>query len=162
MPFGSIQKISLNKENTMTNTWELYLPHAVGLNDMFHRLDSMSAHNKNYPPYNLIKHDTSNYEVQLALAGFKKEEIEVSTESNILKVASKITRKDPDTEYLHKGVSRRSFCSTWQLGDDVRVVDVDFTDGLLSISLEKVVPEHQKKIVFDVGGPVSNKQFLTE
>ena len=64
----------------MTNTWELYLPHAVGLNDMFHRLDSMSAHNKNYPPYNLIKHDTSNYEVQLALAGFKKEEIEVSTE----------------------------------------------------------------------------------
>lgn len=146
----------------MTNTWDLYLPHAVGLNDMFHRLDSMSAHNKNYPPYNLIKHDSSNYEVQLALAGFKGEEIEVSTESNILKVASKTPRKDPDTEYLHKGVSRRSFCSTWQLGDDVRVVDVDFTDGLLCISLERIVPDHQKKTVYTIGEHVSNKQLLTE
>lgn len=146
----------------MTNTWDLYLPHAVGLNDMFHRLDSMSAHNKNYPPYNLIKHDSSNYEVQLALAGFKREEIEVSTESNILKVASKISRKDPETEYLHKGVSRRSFCSTWQLGDDVRVVDVEFTDGLLGISLEKIVPDHQKKTVYNIGEQVSDKQLLTE
>jgi len=122
----------------------------------------MSAHNKNYPPYNLIKHDTSNYEVQLALAGFKREEIEVSTESNILKVASKISRKDPETEYLHKGVSRRSFCSTWQLGDDVRVVDVEFTDGLLGISLEKIVPDHQKKTMYNIGEKVSDKQLLTE
>ena len=55
----------------MPNTWDIYLPHAVGLSDMFHRLDSMTSHNKNYPPYNLIKHDSSNYEIQIA-AGFKK------------------------------------------------------------------------------------------
>ena len=58
--------------------WDVYSPHFVGLDDIFHRLDSMTAHNTNYPPYNLIKHDTSNYEIEIALAGFKKEEIEAS------------------------------------------------------------------------------------
>ena len=70
--------------------WDSYSPHFVGLDDIFHRLDSMSNHNTNYPPYNLIKHDTSKYTIEIALAGFKPEEIEVSTESNILKVATKI------------------------------------------------------------------------
>ena len=134
----------------MTNTWDIYLPHAVGLSDMFHRLDSMTSHNTNYPPYNLIKHDSSNYEVQLALAGFKREEIEVSTESNILKVTTKTAGTDPKVEYLHKGVSRRSFVFTKQLGDDVRVVDVAFTDGLLIISLEKIVPDHMKRTTYEV------------
>ena len=134
----------------MTNTWDIYLPHAVGLSDMFHRLDSMSNHNTNYPPYNLIKHDSSNYEIQIALAGFKREEIEVSTESNILNVASKTSGSDPKVEYLHKGVSRRSFVFTKQLSDDVRVVDVAFEDGLLIISLEKIVPDHMKRTTYEV------------
>ena len=131
-------------------TWDIYLPHAVGLNDMFHRLDSMTSHSKNYPPYNSIKHDASNYEIQVALAGFKREEIEVSTESNILKVASKIAGTNPEVEYLHKGLSRRSFTETWQLADDVRVVDVNFNDGLLCIHLEKIIPDHQKQKVYDI------------
>ena len=71
MPSGSITSLAYTRRTIMTHTWDLYLPHAVGLNDMFHRLDSMTNHNKNYPPYNLIKHDASNYEIQIALAGFK-------------------------------------------------------------------------------------------
>lgn len=111
---------------TNTFTWDLYSPHFVGLDDMFHRLESMTHHDKNYPPYNLIKHDTSNYEIQIALAGFKPEEIEVSTESNILRIATTHGKQDPKVEYVHKGVSKRSFTRTWQLGDDVRVTDVCF------------------------------------
>ena len=145
----------------MTNTWDIYLPHAVGLSDMFHRLDSMTSHNKNYPPYNLIKHDASNYEIQVALAGFKAEEIEISTESNILKVASKTSGTDPEVAYLHKGVSRRSFAATWQLGDDVRVVDVEFNDGLLCISLERIVPDHQKLTWYDIKREAI-REFLAE
>ena len=83
--------------------WDVYSPFYVGLDDVFHRLESMTSHNKNYPPYNLIKHDAANYEIEIALAGFKKDEIEVSTESNILRVASKDTKTDPNVEYLHKG-----------------------------------------------------------
>ena len=147
---------------TNTFTWDLYSPHFVGLDDMFHRLESMTHHDKNYPPYNLIKHDTSNYEIQIALAGFKPEEIEVSTESNILRIATTHAKQDPKIEYVHKGVSKRSFTRTWQLGDDVRVTDVDFMDGLLCVSLEKIVPEHQKKMVYEIGKRPTEKQLLTE
>ena len=148
----------------MTNAyqWDLYSPHFVGLDDMFHRLESMTQHDKNYPPYNLIKHDTSNYEIQIALAGFKPEEIEVSTESNILRIATTHAKQDPKIEYVHKGVSKRSFTRTWQLGDDVRVTDVDFVDGLLCVSLEKIIPDHQKKTVYDIGRKTTDRQLLTE
>ena len=148
----------------MTNAyqWDLYSPHFVGLDDMFHRLESMKQHDKNYPPYNLIKHDTSNYEIQIALAGFKPEEIEVSTESNILRIATTHAKQDPKIEYVHKGVSKRSFTRTWQLGDDVRVTDVDFVDGLLCVSLEKIIPDHQKKTVYDIGRKTTDRQLLTE
>jgi molecular chaperone IbpA len=119
----------------------------------------MSNHNTNYPPYNLIKHDNSKYTIEIALAGFKPEEIEVSTESNILKVATKNTRRDPDVQYLHRGVSKRSFINTWQLADDVKIGEVTFLDGLLIVHLNKYIPEHQRKIVYDIAG---TKELLLE
>ena len=141
-------------------TWDIYSPFAVGLDDVFNRLESMSGHNTSYPPYNVIKHDSANYEIEIALAGFKANEIEVSTEQNILKVASKVEKRDTERNYVHKGLSKRSFTNTWQLGEDVKVSSVDFTDGLLSIVLEKIIPEHQKKTTYMIG--VSDKQLLTE
>ncbi|MFZ9728692.1 MAG: Hsp20 family protein [Candidatus Nanopelagicaceae bacterium] len=130
---------------------------------MFKRLENMTHHDKNYPPYNLIKNDTSNYEIQIALAGFKSEEIEVSTESNILRIATTHEKPDSEVEYIHRGISKRSFTRTWQLGDDVRVTDVDFADGLLRVSLEKIIPEHQKRTVYTIGGSATtDRQLLTE
>ena len=136
--------------NTTTTTWQVYAPYGVGLDSVFNRLDAMSGHNTNYPPYNIIKNDAANYEIEVALAGFKAEEIEISTEQNILRVASKVEKRDTDRTYLHKGLSKRSFSNTWQLGDDVRVSSVDFADGLLTIALEKIIPEHQKKTVYNI------------
>ena len=144
-----------------TTTWQVYAPFGVGLDSVFNRLDAMSGHNTNYPPYNIIKNDAANYEIEVALAGFKAEEIEISTEQNILRVASKVEKRDTDRTYLHKGLSKRSFSNTWQLGDDVRVSSVDFADGLLTISLEKIIPEHQKKITYNIGRHLDPK-FLTE
>ena len=147
----------------MTNayTWDIYSPFGVGLESIFNRLDAMSGHNTNYPPYNIIKNDSSNYEIEVALAGFKPEEIEVSTEQSILRVASKSEKRDTERTYLHKGLSKRSFNHSWQLSEDVRVSSVDFADGLLTISLEKIIPEHQKKTTYTIGG-VKDPQFLTE
>jgi len=142
--------------------WDTYPSFSVGLDEIFDRLEAMSGHNTSYPPYNLIKHDGSNYEIEIALAGFKANEIEVSTEQNILKVASKIEKRDSERNYLHKGLSKRAFSNTWQLSDDVKVVGVDFVDGLLSISLEKIIPEHQKKTVYTVSSANSTRQFLAE
>jgi molecular chaperone IbpA len=141
-------------------TWDIYSPFAVGLEDVFNQLETMSGHNTNYPPYNVIKHDSANYEIEIALAGFKANEIEVSTEQNILKVVSKIEKRDTGRNYVHKGLSKRSFVNTWQLGEDVKVSSVEFTDGLLSILLEKIIPEHQRKTMYTIGA--SEKQLLTE
>ena len=141
-------------------TWDIYSPFAVGLEDVFNRLEAMSGHNTSYPPYNVIKHDSAKYEIEIALAGFKAEEIEVSTEQNILRVASKVEKRDAERTYLHQGLSKRSFSNTWQLADDVKVSSVDFSDGLLSVSLEKIIPEHQRKTTYMIGA--GEKQLLTE
>ena len=146
---------------TSKYTWDIYSPFSVGLDDVFNRLEAMTGHNTSYPPYNLIKHDGSNYEIEIALAGFKAEEIEVSTEQNILRVASKVEKRDTERTYLHKGLSKRSFNNSWQLADDVRISSVDFADGLLSISLEKIIPEHQKRTTYTIGRKLDPK-FLTE
>jgi molecular chaperone IbpA len=144
---------------TLDTFWKEYAPHAVGLDDVFNRLEALSGHNINYPPYNLIKHDSSNFTVEVALAGFKREEIEVSTEQNILRVTSKHEEPDSTRTYLHKGLSKRNFTRSWQLSEDVRVKDVLFTDGLLTIDLEKIIPEHQKRTVYDIMGS-SEPQLL--
>jgi molecular chaperone IbpA len=146
--------------NTLDTFWKDYVPHAVGLDDVFHRLEAMSGNNINYPPYNLIKHDSSNFSIEVALAGFTRDEIEVSTEQNILKVASKSPKQDSDRTYLHKGVSKRSFTRSWQLSEDVKVKDVKYEDGLLTIDLERIVPDHQKRTVYNIGS--TEKQLLTE
>ena len=146
--------------NTLDTFWKDYVPHAVGLDDVFHRLEAMSGNNVNYPPYNLIKHDSSNFSIEVALAGFTRDEIEVSTEQNILKVASKSPKQDSDRTYLHKGVSKRSFTRSWQLAEDVKVKDVKYEDGLLTIDLERIVPDHQKRTVYNIGS--TEKQLLTE
>jgi molecular chaperone IbpA len=146
--------------NTLDTFWKDYVPHAVGLDDVFHRLEAMSGNNVNYPPYNLIKHDSSNFSIEVALAGFTRDEIEVSTEQNILKVASKSPKQDSDRTYLHKGVSKRSFTRSWQLSEDVKVKDVKYEDGLLTIDLERIVPDHQKRTVYNIGS--TEKQLLTE
>jgi molecular chaperone IbpA len=143
-------------------SWDVYSPFSVGLDEIFNRLDAMSGHNTSYPPYNLIKHDSSNYEIEIALAGFRPEEIEVSTEQNILRVASKVEKRDTERTYLHKGLSKRSFNNSWQLADDVRISSVNFDSGLLIISLERIIPEHQKKTVYNIGGTVSDPKFLSE
>lgn len=151
-----------------TFTWEVYKPFNIGMDDIFNRLDYMSTNrNLNYPPYNLIKKDDTNFMIEIALAGFKANEIEVSTEQNTLKVASKTDKKEVDKTYLHKGLSKRSFVNTWQLGEDIKVSSVDFEDGLLTISLEKIIPEHQKRMIYEIGASKflkekSSSQYLTE
>jgi len=147
---------------TTKYVWDIYSPFSVGLDEVFNRLEAMSGHNTSYPPYNLIKHDGNNYEIEIALAGFKADEIEVSTEQNILRVTSKIEKRDTERTYLHQGLSKRSFSNSWQLGDDVKVTSVDYVDGLLTISLEKIIPEEKKKTLYNIGGVVNTPQFLAE
>ena len=125
--------------------------YSIGMDEWFNRFDTVHESTTNYPPYNLIKESETEFRLELALAGYKKEDIKVSTEWNKLSVEAVKKEKTQDTgEYLHNGLAKRAFTRTWTLSDDVKVSDVKFGDGLLVIKLNRVIPEHQKRKVYEI------------
>jgi molecular chaperone IbpA len=126
--------------------------YSVGLDDVFHRLHSygMGHANTAYPPYNLVQESNVKWRIEVALAGWSKDEIEVSTESNILLIRSKAAKNKGEEEYMHRGISTRTFARGFNLSDDVEIGDVAFNNGMLTIELKKVIPDHQKLRVYDI------------
>jgi molecular chaperone IbpA len=122
---------------------------SIGLDEWFKRFDSAFESHTNYPPYNLIKESNTDFRLEIALAGYKKEDIEVTTEWNKLFVEVKKSGNSDD-QYLHQGLAKRAFTRTWTLSDDVEVKDVAYVDGLLTVKLNRVIPEHQKKKVYEI------------
>ena len=122
---------------------------SIGMDEWFKRFDTAFETHTNYPPYNLVKENSVNFRLEVALAGYKREDIEVTTEWNKLLVEAKKV-DDTDSEYLHKGLAKRAFSRTWSLSDDVVVGDVSYADGLLTIKLNRVIPEHQKKKTYEI------------
>jgi len=122
---------------------------SIGMDEWFRRLDAAFETHTNYPPYNLVKEDTTNFRLEIALAGYKKEDIEVTTEWNKLTVEAKKVG-DVSDEYVHHGLAKRAFTRTWTLSDDVIVGDVSFVDGLLIVKLNRVIPEHQKRKTYEI------------
>jgi molecular chaperone IbpA len=122
---------------------------SIGMDEWFKRFDTAFETHTNYPPYNLVKENSVNFRLEVALAGYKREDIEVTTEWNKLLVEAKKV-DDTDSEYLHKGLAKRAFSRTWSLSDDVVIGDVSYADGLLTIKLNRVIPEHQKKKTYEI------------
>ena len=122
---------------------------SIGMDEWFKRFDTAYESHTNYPPYNLVKESSVNFRLEIALAGYKREDIEVTTEWNKLFIEAKKV-SDIDDEYLHQGLAKRAFTRSWTLSDDVEVKDVSFENGLLTIKLNRVIPEHQKKKVYQL------------
>ena len=118
--------------------------YTIGMDEWLHRMGAVHESKENYPPYNLIKVNNIEFKLEVALAGFKKEEINVFTENNKLFVEGKIENKE-ELEYLHKGLASRDFTRVWTISDDVVVDSVDYVDGILSIVMSRIIPEHQKR-----------------
>lgn len=119
----------------------------------------------NYPPYNIIKLTENRYKVEIAVAGFLRSEINVTVEDGILKVdGTKESSKVEVTEYLYKGIAERNFTRSFTLADTVEVVGADLTNGVLSITLENIIPEHKKPRTIAIGETqsTSDAQLLTE
>ena len=126
--------------------------YSVGLDDIFYRLHSYGTNHPGgqYPPYNIIKESEVKWRIELALAGWSKDEFEVTTESNVLLISSKSAKEKHEGEYVHRGVSTRTFARGFNLADDVEVGEVKVDNGLLSIELRKIIPEHQKKKTYEI------------
>ena len=122
--FDKITTNSIGLDRTIQNFWE--------------------STNANYPHFNIIQENNHESTLEIALAGFKKKEVKVYTEHGKLVVEGKKEEKK-ENEYVHRGMAQRSFQRGWQLTDDVEIKEVTFEDGLLSIHLGKIVPEHHAR-----------------
>jgi len=134
-------------------------PFSVGFDDMFDQFESMLENEgltrqSNYPPYNIRKTSKDNYSIEVALAGFNKKDVEVEFEDNLLTVRTKqvdkSVNKNADGEIIHKGISQRQFARSFTIADDVKVNGAELKDGLLTITCEKIVPEHKKKKLIEI------------
>jgi molecular chaperone IbpA len=119
--------------------------YSIGMDEYFDRLFHLHETTSNYPPYNLVQVSNVESRLELALAGFKKKEVYVYTQDGKLFVEGQKEDKETDTRYVHKGLAQRSFTRAWTLSDDTEVRSVDFEDGLLTVTLGRIVPEHHKR-----------------
>ena len=125
---------------------------SIGLDDYFNTFFSSEFPTTNYPPYNLVQLNNHESRLEVALAGFKKDEVKVYTEFGKLHVEGIKEEKEADGEYQHRGLAQRSFKRTWTLSEDCEVRQVVFADGLLRIELKKIVPEkHARKDYLTAG-----------
>ena len=129
-------------------------PYAVGFDRVFDQLQNYVENNKSssgYPPYNIRKEGEFDFNIQMALAGFSKEDIEVEVASNVLTVRSVKENIDQTDEWtLHRGISYRKFNRKFTLADDIVVNDAKLENGLLTISLEQVIPEEKKPKLIEI------------
>ena len=138
---GNIQKFYTQDLDSLMDK---IVKNSVGMDDYFQQFFNYDT-SSNYPPYNHIQLNNVDSLLEIALAGFSKKEIHVYTEYGRLIVEGKKETKEGQSEYVHKGLAQRSFSRAWALSEDIEVREVQFKDGLLTVKLGKVVPDHHAR-----------------
>ena len=118
---------------------------SIGMDDYLNRFWDSVETSSNYPPYNLVQVNNVESRLEIALAGFKKKEVQVYTEFGKLYVEGKKEESENVGEFVHKGLAQRSFQRVWTISDDTEVRSVSFDNGLLTVELGKIVPEHHTR-----------------
>ena len=120
---------------------------AIGFDNIFEELNRTFANSKtegNYPPHNIIKLDDTHYVIEVAVAGFAQNEIDVELKENVLTVKGEQDKDQEEIEYLHKGISARNFVRTFPLAEHIEVRGATVKNGILAVALEQVIPEEDK------------------
>ena len=140
--------------NRTLSIWNDLRPYAVGFDSLFdhfnNTLEYTVKQQTSYPPYNINKIDDLNYQVEMALAGFGKDDIEIKYANNQLTIKSVDSDDKVEKETLHRGISKRKFSRTFTLAEDMKVNGAELKDGMLLIELEKIVPEEKKPRTIDI------------
>ena len=144
--------------------WRDFSPFTIGFDNVFSQLERVrSTPQTNYPPYNIRNgNEEDSYLIELAVAGFGKDDLSVMVKENNLTIEGDISHKD--SAFVHQGISQRKFSRNFVLAEDVLVKGSDLSNGILSIFLERVVPEEKKARTIDIGKVSASmkKQFLAE
>ena len=135
-------------------------PLSVGYDDVFDHFESMFNHQydsisqPNYPPYNIVKTGKYNYDIQVALAGYGKKDVDVSFENSVLTIKSVKDKDEKEVEdndgVLHKGIAKRMFTKSFTIAEDVEIKGAELKDGLLNVSMEKIIPDHKKARTIEI------------
>ncbi len=128
---------------TAIDTFGQFRPFTIGFDKLFSDMERISNINDNFPPYNVIKSSEDTYLIELAVAGFNKEELNIEYKDSILTVTGDNTTRQ-ELDFVHKGISERSFKRSWTLGENVKVKSASVVNGLLVVSLEREIPESEK------------------
>lgn len=144
----------------------------VGFDDQFNRIakmhDEMTKNIPNYPPYNIKKTGDNTYVIELAVAGFAKQDIEIELADGKMVVKGNVHSNENESDFLFKGIAARNFTRTFALDDHIEIKDAQMLNGMLKVFLEKIIPEHKKpkKIEVNDGDVVApttkKKQLLVE
>ena len=143
-----------------TNTNLLNDPMFIGFDNLLNTVNKALAkpvNQTNYPPYNIIKTEENWYELQLAIAGFNDDDLNIEIRDSVLSIKGNKSEEDTN-DYIHKGISARSFHRTFTLADTIVVRAADLKDGILTIELENVIPEEKKPRKIEIGR--AEKQLL--
>ena len=128
-------------------------PFTIGFDDVFNTFETLSTSNNfssTYPPYDIVKIDDYKYNVELAVAGFSKNDIQVDYADNTLTIESKKEKETEDENFIHRGISKRYFKKSFTIADDVILNGAELKDGLLTIELEKILPEGKKPKTIEI------------
>lgn len=142
----------------------------VGFDDQFNRLskihDDLTKNIPNYPPYNIKKTGDNTYVVEIAVAGFARQDIEIELANNTMVVKGNTSNDEDDNNFLFKGIANRNFTRSFTLDDQIEVKDAEMLNGMLKVFLERIIPEHKKPKKIEVkekAEKVSKKpELLTE
>ena len=140
----------------MTNALTIFdqlRPYTIGYDNIFDHFNDMfegSGLENNYPPYDILKRTNTTYDIQVALAGYSKEDISVEIKENTLLIKSVKPNKDDKVQVLHRGIAKRYFERYFTVADDVKVNSAELKNGLLTVSLERIVPEQKKPKIIKI------------
>ena len=139
------------------SVWNSLRPFSVGFDSIFDEFDRMlestERYSSNYPPYNINKLNDNDYKIEVALAGYSKDDIELELKENTLTVRNKSKEKVINGEsngIIHKGISTRQFERSFTLSEDIKVKNAELKNGLLSVSLERIIPEEKKSRLIEI------------
>ncbi len=130
--------------NLPTRVFDPFKNMTVGFDNIFDQLSTLSDFDiPNYPPYNIKKIDKENYQLEMALAGFSKDEIDVEVKENTLTISARTSDKEEDS-FVHQGIARRAFKRRWTLAEHLEVDDAKLKDGILIVEMKLNLPEEKK------------------
>ena len=151
----------------MTGTFMFPRNAFLGFDHLFDELEKITNHaNDTYPPHNVVKSDDMKYDIELAIAGFKKEDISIELKEHVLTIKGDREPRREQDKYVHKGISGRKFLKSFRLSEYAEVSGADLTDGILTVGIEVVLPEEKRPQMINItsNGVTNDKKkskFLT-